>query len=41
MVQSLEIRRTSGALGAELSGADLSAPLADETVAGEIRGRYT
>jgi len=33
MVQSLTIRRTSGALGAEISGVDLSGPLADDTVA--------
>jgi taurine dioxygenase len=33
MVQSLEIRRTSGALGAEISGVDLAQPLADETIA--------
>ena len=33
MVQSLTIRRTSGALGAEISGVDLSGPLADETIA--------
>jgi taurine dioxygenase len=33
MVQSLSIRRTSGALGAEISGVDLAQPLADETIA--------
>ncbi len=33
MVQSLKIRRTSGALGAEISGVDLSGPLADGVVA--------
>jgi taurine dioxygenase len=33
MVQSLSIRRTSGALGAEISGVDLAAPLADDTIA--------
>src|SRR5690349_21221987 len=33
MVQSLQIRRTAGALGAEISGVDLSQPLADDTVA--------
>jgi len=33
MVQSLQIRRTSGALGAELSGVDLSRELSDETIA--------
>ena len=33
MVQSLTIRRTSGALGAEISGVDLSGSLADDTVA--------
>ena len=30
---NLTLRRTSGALGAEISGVDLSKPLADETVA--------
>jgi len=33
MVQSLQIRRTSGALGAELSGVDLSREQPDETIA--------
>jgi taurine dioxygenase len=33
MVQSLQIRRTSGALGAEISGVDLSQDLPDETIA--------
>src|SRR5688572_10347520 len=33
MVQSLQIRRTSGALGAEISGVDLSHELPDETIA--------
>ena len=33
MVQSLQIRRTSGALGAEISGVDLSQELPDRTVA--------
>ena len=33
MVQSLSIRRTSGALGAEVSGVDLSQPQSDETIA--------
>ena len=33
MVQSLQIRRTSGALGAEISGVDLSRELPDETIA--------
>jgi len=33
MVQSLQIRRTSGALGAEISGVDLSQEQSDETIA--------
>lgn len=33
MSQSLQIRRTAGALGAEISGADLSQDLSDETIA--------
>ena len=33
MVQSLQIRRTSGALGAEISGVDLSRELPDDTIA--------
>jgi taurine dioxygenase len=33
MIQSLQIRRTSGALGAELSGVDLSQALPDEAIA--------
>ena len=33
MVQSLQIRRTSGALGAEISGVDLSQELPDDTIA--------
>ena len=33
MVQSLTIRRTSGALGAEIGGVDLSQQLPDETIA--------
>ena len=33
MVQSFTIRRTSGALGAEIEGIDLAKPLADETIA--------
>lgn len=33
MVQSLNIRRTAGALGAEISGVDLSRDLPDETIA--------
>jgi taurine dioxygenase len=33
MVQSLQIRRTSGALGAEISGVDLAQPLPDATIA--------
>jgi taurine dioxygenase len=39
MVQSLQIRRTSGALGAELSGVDLSGKLSDETIA-QIRQAF-
>ena len=33
MVQSLQLRRTSGALGAEISGVDLSQELPDDTIA--------
>ena len=33
MSQSLQIRRTAGALGAEIGGVDLSKPLADDTIA--------
>ena len=33
MVQSLQIRRTSGALGAEISGVDLGQELPDATIA--------
>ena len=33
MIQSLKIRRVAGALGAEISGADLSADLPDATIA--------
>lgn len=33
MVQSLKIRRTAGALGAEIGGVDLSQPLSDDTIA--------
>jgi len=33
MSQSLNIRRVAGALGAEISGVDLSQPLADDTIA--------
>ena len=33
MVQSLTVRRTSGALGAEILGVDLSGPLGDGAVA--------
>jgi len=33
MSQTLNIRRVAGALGAEISGVDLSQPLADETIA--------
>jgi len=40
MSQSLNIRRVAGALGAEISGVDLSKPLGDETVAA-IRGALT
>ncbi|MGA0607430.1 TauD/TfdA dioxygenase family protein [Phenylobacterium sp. VNQ135] len=34
MSQALNIRRVAGALGAEISGVDLSRPLSDDTVAG-------
>ena len=37
MTQSLKIRRVAGALGAEISGVDLSAELPDATIAA-IRG---
>lgn len=40
MSQSLNIRRMAGALGAEISGVDLSKPLSDDTVAA-IRGALT
>ncbi len=40
MAVKLEIRRVAGALGAEITGVDLSAELADETVA-EIRRAFS
>ena len=40
MTANLDIRRVSGALGAEIAGVDLSAELTDETVA-EIRRAFT
>lgn len=40
MSESLNIRRVAGALGAEISGVDLSKPLADDTVAA-IRAALT
>jgi taurine dioxygenase len=33
MMAGIEVRRVAGALGAEISGVDLSGPLADETIA--------